>query len=154
MYFKIREEGREQMGKGTLNKEMWTGYKANTAWNHGFPKVTCFLLMALCRVGLMASPPTTIHRLKVPACPVLAEVPQIHASSLTWAFDILVFLPELLFPYICLVTSYPQESALALHPPSHGISARPLPTQCSPSTLCEVPENIDPVLLFLHIPST
>lgn len=61
------------MGKGTLHKEIWTAYKA---WNHGFPKVICLLLRALYRVGLMSSPPTTTHRPSVPACPLLAEVPQ------------------------------------------------------------------------------
>lgn len=65
------------MGKGTLHKEIWTAYKANATWNHGFPKVICFLLRALYRVGLMSSPPTITHRPSVPARPLLAEVPQL-----------------------------------------------------------------------------
>lgn len=139
------------MGKGILNKEMWTAYEANAAWNHGLPKVLCFLLMAICRVGLMASPPTTTHRPSVPACPVLAEVPQLVFLPWSEPFDMLVSLLEPLLPYICWLLVTLQESAPASHSPSHGICASPLPALCSPSTLCDIPENIDPVLFFIYL---
>lgn len=145
------------MGKGTLNRGNAQTKEQILARIVNSPRLCDFHWWYFAGWGLWLLHPPPLTHPYAPACPVLAEISQpdifFLALSLSHWF---LFLHEPFLPHICLATSSPprvfSSTVPVFLPLQMGLCWAP-PCSVLPSTLCEVPEDTDPVLspYFQHL---